>query len=89
MKKKFTEFEVITTTDKDQRDRMFAELRASTDPLERQVVKFSSNQVTGKSHFVQYTALGKGGKVNHGVKQFRPEFRSIWSVAYPKAEEAA
>jgi hypothetical protein len=89
MKKKFTEFEVITTTDKDQRDRMFAELRASTDPLECQAVKFSSNQVTGKSHFVQYTALGKGGKVNHGVKQFRPEFRSTWSVAYPKAEEAA
>jgi hypothetical protein len=89
MKKKFTEFEVITTTDKDQRDRMFAELRASTDPLERQAVKFSSNQVTGKSHFVQYTALGKGGKVNHGVKQFRPEFRSTWSVAYPKSEEAA
>jgi len=81
--------EVLTMADKDKRDRLFEELRKSDDPLERQVVKFSSNEVTGKSHFVQYTALGKGGKVNQGRKQFRPEFRSTWSVAYPKAEEAA
>ena len=37
-------FEVITTTNKEQRDRMFRDFRKSDDPLERQVVKFSSVQ---------------------------------------------
>ena len=35
-------FEVITTDDKEQRDRLFDEYRKSDDSLERQVVKFSS-----------------------------------------------
>jgi len=78
-------FEVLTMADKDQRDRLFEDLRKNGDELERQVVKFSSNEVTGKSHFVQYTAAGKGGVVNRGVNQFRPEYRSTWSVAYPKS----
>jgi len=84
MKKPFTEFEVLTMADKDQRDRLFQELRDG-DENERKVIRFSSNEVTGKSHFIQYTALGKGGIVNHGVNQFRPEFRSTFSVAYPKS----
>jgi hypothetical protein len=33
--------EIITTDDKAQRDRLFKAFRASEDPLERQVVKFS------------------------------------------------
>lgn len=33
--------QVYTYTDKDQRDAFFAELRASSDPNERQAVKFS------------------------------------------------
>lgn len=37
--------EVITTANKAQRDKLFAELRESTDPLERQVVKFSGNRM--------------------------------------------
>ena len=35
-------FEVITTTDKERRDRMYKDLRQNGDELERQVVKFSS-----------------------------------------------
>jgi hypothetical protein len=69
-------FEVLTMTDKGKRDAIFEDMRANGDDLERQVVKFSSNEVTGKSHFVQYEG--------RGVNQFRPEFRSTWSVAYPK-----
>jgi hypothetical protein len=76
--------EVVTTTDKAQRDQLFNDLRKNGNEQEKKVVRFSSSQVTGKSHFVQYTATGKGGKINHGIKQFRPEFRSTWSVAYPK-----
>ena len=36
--------EVFTTTDKDRRDQMFEDLRKNGDALERQVVKFSSNE---------------------------------------------
>lgn len=39
-------FEVITTTDKSQRDRMFEEFRNSTEANERQAVKFSGSQET-------------------------------------------
>jgi hypothetical protein len=36
--------EVITTTDKDARDRMFDDLRKNGNKLEKQVVKFSGNE---------------------------------------------
>ena len=78
-------FEVFTTHDKVQRDAIFDDMRANGDEFERKAVKFSSNEVTGKSHFIQYTALGKGGVVNHGINHFRPEYRSTFSVAYPKS----
>jgi hypothetical protein len=35
-------FEIISTQDKDARDRIYEDLRANGGPLERQVVKFSS-----------------------------------------------
>lgn len=34
-------FEIVTTTDKDQRDRLFQDLRRNGNSLEKQVVKFS------------------------------------------------
>jgi hypothetical protein len=34
--------EVVTTTDKDARDRMYQDLRQNGNELERQVIKFSS-----------------------------------------------
>ena len=37
-------FEVITMTDKEQRDRIFADLRKNGEPNERQAVKFSGTQ---------------------------------------------
>ena len=37
-------YDVITTTDKTKRDDIFRKMRASTDPLERASVKFSSNE---------------------------------------------
>ena len=36
---------VITTTDKDQRDKIFADLRANGDAGEKQAVKFSDVEV--------------------------------------------
>lgn len=74
--------EVITTTDKAQRDRMFADLRQNGNELERQVVKFSSNE----------PVLGPDGEPDGywkvyektGFPQWRPAFVSTWSVAYPR-----
>lgn len=79
--------EVITTIDKDQRDRLFEDLRKNGNELERQVVKFSGVE----------PVLGLDGKQLHTEKQywvsgakkpafqFRPTFRSNWSVAYPNS----
>lgn len=73
--------EVITTIDKDQRDRLFADLRQNGNEVEKQVVKFSGNEPilteSGKprGHFVSYGVTGKN--------QWRSLFRSTWSVAYP------
>ena len=75
--------EIITTTDKAQRDRLFEDLRKNGNELERQVVKFSGNQ----------PVLGPDGKQDGywklyegvGKPQFRPMFQSTWSVAYPRS----
>ena len=83
-------FEVITTTSKEQRDQMFKDFRNSDDPLERQVVKFSGARplMSGNNEHivyqVRYTATGKGGVVNYGKPQPRPAYESTWSVAYPR-----
>lgn len=37
-------YDTITTTDKAKRDEIFAQMRASDDPLERASVKFSGNE---------------------------------------------
>jgi hypothetical protein len=90
--------EVVTTADKDQRDRLFQDLRKNGNELERQVVKFSGFEpvmvmdtaeynvgqlidiiVYTKDGTRQATELDKEKN-----KQFRPRFRSTWSVAYPK-----
>lgn len=90
-------FEVYTMIDKAQRDKLFTEFRASTDPLERQVVKFSgveSVPVQNTADYssgqlidlVVYTKDGTRqatGTDPEKLKQFRPRFRSTWSVAYP------
>ena len=81
---------VITTTDKAKRDDLFRQLRESKDPLEKQVVKFSGSQPKlnefgePDGHYISYISLGKGGKVNVGKPQFRPDYESTWSVAYPE-----
>ena len=83
--------EVIATADKAQRDKLFEDLRRNGNELERQVVKFSSNQpVLDKdgepmSTFIQYEMKGKGGKTNYGKIQRRWSFVSTWSVAYPNS----
>lgn len=50
-------FEVITTTDKAKRDQMFREYRESTDPLERQVVKFSGSSMGVSTYSIAYPAV--------------------------------
>lgn len=69
--------EVITTTDKALRDRMFEEFRRDGNELEKQVVKFSSNELTDAApRIVRYSPNAK--------PQLRPVYRSTWSVAYPR-----
>lgn len=76
------QLEVITTDSKEQRDRLFEDLRKNGDSLERQVVKFSGcrpvldeegNQ-TGR--IIRYSPTGR--------PQVRLQFVSTWSVAYPR-----
>ena len=92
-------FEVYTMTDKAKRDRMFEEFRNSTEPNERQVVKFSGVRpvmVTNTAdyetgHFIDlvvYTENGTRtaiGSDPEKLKQLRFCFESTFSVAYPFA----
>lgn len=84
-------FEILTTLDKDVRDRLFEDLRENGNELEKQVVKFSGVEPqfnTGGeplNRVVHYSALGKGGIIRHGKAQFRQVYQSTWSVAYPKS----
>jgi hypothetical protein len=75
-------FEVITTTDKAKRDQMFQDLRRNGDKLERQVVKFSSNEPfvdeNGDTGKIVYYSDTRGAST-----QMRPFCRSTWSIAYP------
>lgn len=71
-------FETITTADKAKRDAMYEELQASDNLQERQVVKFSSCELTGETELVFYENGEKGYP--------RPVYRSTWSVAYPKSD---
>jgi len=83
-------YDVITATDKTKRDDIFRQMRESTDPLERASVKFSGNEPVldeaGKQviHETAYLLKGKGGKINVGRTQYRPQFVSTYSVATPR-----
>jgi hypothetical protein len=74
-------FEVITTTDKAKRDQMFEDLRRNGDHLEKQVVKFSSNEPVLDEYGQQDRAFIQTGSMNGRI---RLKFRSIWSIAYPR-----
>ncbi len=81
--------EVYTSHDKETRDKLYEELRAKGDENERQAVKFSGNELVlgedGQPIYrqVNYTAHGKGGKINVGRPQRRLVYHSTWSVAHP------
>ena len=70
-------FEVITTTDKDKRDRGYQDLRQNGNELERQVVRFSSCELTEDVEHVWYE--------RSKTFQVRPIYRSTWSLAYPRS----
>jgi hypothetical protein len=80
----FKEFEIVTTVDKDQRDRLFEDLRRNGNELEKQVVKFSGVEPvlgeagTQEGRFVFYDKKRR-------KPQWRPHYRSTWSVAYPQS----
>jgi hypothetical protein len=79
------EYEVYTSTDKVQRDRLFQALRTSSDPFERQAVKFSGAvPVLGEAGTQEGRFVFYDRRRIH--PQRRPLFRSTWSVAHPKAE---
>lgn len=75
--------EIITSTDKSVRDRLFEDLQKNGNELERQCVRFSGNEPVltdagePRGHFVSYGVTGKN--------QWRPLYRSTWSVAYPSS----
>lgn len=74
-------FEIITSHDKDQRDRLFDDLRQNGNELERQVVKFSGNEpVLNEINEQDYRFTFYEGSRN---PQPRPIYRNTWSVAYP------
>ncbi len=82
--------EVITTTDKDQRDRLFNDLRQNGNDLEKQVVKFSGIEpVLDKDGLQETNIIGYHVTTPNKVRNFcpkpqgRPVWRSTWSVAYP------
>jgi len=76
-------YEVITTTDKDARDRMFEDLRLNGNPAERQAVRFSSYEpVLGELDY-QEIELVWYEKAAPDQMQVRPVYRSTYSVAYP------
>jgi hypothetical protein len=81
-------FEIYTSTDKAQRDKLFQALRASSDPFERQAVKFSGVEPVIGADGLQ--ALRRKQYFVSGAKaprlQYRPVYQSTWSVAHPKAE---
>jgi hypothetical protein len=84
--------QVLTMTDKAQRDELFDKLRASDDPLERQVTKFSGvrqimeenaagteqPKVVWKPNYAGRTSLKP-----HRNYRFYNVYESTWSVAYP------
>lgn len=78
--------EVITTHDKDRRDRLFDDLRQNGNALERQVVKFSGVELAPgedglpKCRAVFYRVSGS----KYPKAQMRWVYRSTWSVAYPR-----
>ena len=79
--------EIITSINKDARDRLFQDLKYNGNELEKQVVKFSGNeplinpdtglQLVGENHY------GEDGRI--GKKQIRTIWRSTWSIAYPRS----
>jgi hypothetical protein len=80
-------FEVITTVDKVQRDAMFEDFRENGNELELQVVKFSSNQPVLDENGEQAFIVSSGGHRKGGLPQFKARrvFQSTWSVAYPRS----
>lgn len=76
-------FEIITTTDKAQRDAMFKDFRENGNEFEKQAVKFSSVEPVMKDggQIMKFRFYpGKKPRV-----QPRPVFQSTWSVAYPRS----
>ena len=76
-------YDVITTTDKDARDRMFEDLRLNGNAAERQAVKFSDCEpVLDEYGLQEYTYVWYQG-AKPDAMQPRPTFQSTFSVAYP------
>ena len=73
--------EVVTTPHKDQRDRMYQDLRQNGNELERQVIRFSSCEPV--------LEVGEPATIIriHGRKgpgEIRQIWHSTWSIAYPR-----
>jgi len=84
--------QVLTMTDKAQRDELFDKLRTSDDPLERQVTKFSgvrqiteTDPETGADVPKIVTLPNYAGRTCLKPRnyRFKTVYESTWSVAYP------
>lgn len=65
--------ETITQDSKEKRDAIYDDLRRTGNRLERQVVKFSSQEMI----------VGDGGEIVLDEKG-RETYKTVWSVAYPR-----
>lgn len=84
--------EVYTMTDKDQRDRTFEDLRKNGNELEKQVVRFSGNELVTEAVFQtpEWALRSPKTGMQRKLKMVKlPVYRSTWSLAYPKSRGAA
>jgi len=74
---------IITTTDKDQRDRIFEDLRANGDAGEKQAVKFSDVELIRPALYEVKPGHKRPSLIAKAV------YQTVWGVAHPIEKETA
>jgi hypothetical protein len=78
-------FEIITTLDKDQRDRMYQDFKMNGNDLEKQAVKFSDCEPVLDESGNQKVKQISYDKAGPSSVQTRPVYQTTYSVAYPRS----
>jgi hypothetical protein len=69
--------EVMSFPTAEARNKVYSDLRANGDELEKQVVRFSDCELTGEKKVM---LVGRGARVG-----FRLVWRSVYCLAYPRS----